>query len=428
MLAFCVVILAVLFAIGVPIYTSFALGGLAILAWVIGMPLNQLATMFFQSMNSFVLLAGPLFILAGNIMVRGGLAKPLTDFLYSFTARMPGGVAIATVIACTFIGALTGSTIATLAAVGLIMYPAMTGANYDEGYSGGVLCSASNLGNLIPPSLAFILFGYLTETPVADLFMAGVFPGLLLAVMLGTTASLIARKRGFPLLPGVGWENRGRLFIKALPALLMPLIILGGIYGGIFTPTEAGAVACVYGIIVSAVFFRKLTWKLFWACVSDTTSLATTILMLIAGAMFLGKVFTLLGFPQAISKWVIEIGLGQLGFLFLFVAMYAVLGCIMEGLALMFVTMPLIFPAAAALNIDPLHLGVVFCVSILVAGMTPPVSIFVYATGAMFKIEAGKVTRGVLPFLAVTFCALIFIVFFPAISVWLPNTMIGVAR
>jgi C4-dicarboxylate transporter DctM subunit len=425
MLVFCIVILTLLFAIGVPIYMGFALGGLTILLFVVGIPLNQLAAMFFNSMNSFVLLAGPLFILAGNIMVRGGLAKPLTEFLFSLTARMPGGVAIATVIACTFIGALTGSTIATLAAVGLIMFPAMIDANYGRGYSGGVLCSSSNLGNLIPPSLAFILFGYLTDTSVAKLFMAGVLPGCLLAALLSTTSLLIAKRRGFPLMQGVGWRERGHLFVKALPALFMPIIILGGIYGGIFTPTEAAAVACVYGIIASILITRELNWKGFWTCLTDTSRLVGMILMLIAGAMFLGKAFALLGFPQAITKWVIAAELGPMGFLFLFIAMYAALGCIMEGLALMFVTLPLIFPTAVALGINPMHLGVVFCVSVLMAGMTPPVSVFVYATAGMFNIEVEDMTRGVLPFLGVTFIFLIILVLFPQISAWLPDTIIG---
>jgi C4-dicarboxylate transporter DctM subunit len=426
MLSISIVILALLFAIGVPIYMAFALGGLCILLFVIGMPLGQLAAMFFESMNSFVLLAGPLFILAGNIMLHGGMGRPLTEFLYGLTARLPGGVAVATVVACTFTGALTGSTIATMAAVGLIMFPAMVGADYDKGYSSGILCASSNLGNLIPPSLAFIMFGYLTDTSVAGLFMAGVLPGLLLALLLSLTAMIIAKRRKFPAMEGIRWNERGRLFVQALPALIMPVIILGGIYGGVFTPTEAAAVACVYGLLASIFIFRKLTWGAFWLCLTESTKLVGMILILIAGALFLGKAFTLLGFPQAISIWVVEAKLGPMGFLILFVILYAVLGCIMEGLAIMFVTLPLIFPAALALNINPMHLGVVFCISVLMAGMTPPVSVFVYAASGMFRVPIAEVTRGVLPFLAVTFVVLLIITFFPDISTFLPKTMVGV--
>lgn len=423
MLIISIVILTILFAIGVPIYMSFALGGLVLLLSVVGIPLNQLAAMFFNSMNSFILLAGPLFILAGNIMVHGGLAKPLTEFMNSFTARMPGGVAIATVFACTFIGSLTGSTMATLAAVGLIMFPAMSSANYDRGYSGGVLCASSNLGNLIPPSVAFILFGYLTDTSVAKLFMAGILPGLLLALLLSVTAMFIAKRKRFQLIEGMGWRDRWFLFVKALPAIFMPVIILGGIYGGVFTPTEAAAVACVYGLIIGVFVYRKLNWMSFWNCVTETSKLVGMILILIAGAMLLGKAFTLIGFPQTISRWVVGMRLGSMGFLFLFIFMFIILGCIMEGLALMFVTIPLIVPAALAVNIDPIHLGIVFCFSVLIAGMTPPVSIFVYATAGMFKIPIEEVAMGVLPFLAITIVTLIIIVLFPEISIWLPRTM-----
>jgi C4-dicarboxylate transporter DctM subunit len=225
---------------------------------------------------------------------------------------------------------------------------------------------------------------------------------------------------------GVDWKERSRLFVLALPALFMPVIILGGIYGGVFTPTEAAAVACVYGLVASVLIFRKLTWRTLWMCFTDTTKVVGMILILIAGAIFLGKAFTLLGFPQAISMWVVNAGLGPKGFLFLFVAMYGLLGCVMEGLAIMFVTLPLIFPAALTLQINSMHLGVVFCISVLMAGMTPPVSVFVYATAGMFKIPIEEVTRGVLPFLAVTFLALLIITFFPEISTLLPRTMVGV--
>lgn len=423
MLAISIVILAILFALGVPIFMAFGIGGLLILLYVIGVPLGQMATMFFESMNSFVLLAGPLFVLAGNIMLHGGMGKPLTEFLHSLTARMHGGVAVATVIACTFIGALTGSTMATLAAVGLIMFPAMVEAGYEKGYSAGVLCASANLGNLIPPSLVFILFGYLTDTSVAGLFMAGILPGLLMAFLLGMTAMIIAKKKRFPLMERVNWKRRRHLFARALPALFMPVIILGGIYGGIFTPTEAAAVACVYGLLVSLLVFRQLTWRRFWNCLSDTTKIVGMLLILIAGAMFLGKAFTLVGFPQVISQWVADSGMGKIGFLMLFIAMYALLGCIMEGMAIMFVTLPLIYPASVSLGIDTMQLGVIFCIAILMAGMTPPVSVFVYAASGMFGVPISDVTKGVLPFLAVTFVTLIIIVLVPQISTFLPALM-----
>ena len=423
MLAFGIVILAILFAIGSPIYIAFALGGIVILLFYCGMPLNQLGSLYFDSINSFVLLAGALFILAGNLMIHGGIAKPLVNFLSSFTARVPGGVAIAAIIACTFIGALTGSIAATLAAVGIIMFPAMIEAKYTRGYSGGVLCSSANLGVLIPPSIIFILFGFLTETSVAQLFMAGVMPGLVLAVLLSGVAIVVARRKQFPLLPGATWKERGRLFIKALPAIFMPVIILGGIYGGIFTPTEAAAVACVYCIIIGIFVYRGLNWENFWTSVKDTVQVAGFILLMIAGGMVLGKGFMLVGFPQAICNWVVASGLGPTGFLLMMAAVFVGMGFFIEGMAMMFITVPLFVPAAILLDVNLLHLGVIFCISVCIAGITPPVSIFLYLTSGMFDVKIEELIREVLPFLIVMVIVLFIIVLFPEISIWLPGTM-----
>jgi C4-dicarboxylate transporter DctM subunit len=424
MLTFSIVVLAILFAIGSPIYMAFSLGGLLILFFIVGFPLNQLTGMFFNSLNSYVLLAGPLFILAGNFMVRGGLSTPLSQLMNSCTNRIPGGVAVATILACTFIGALTGSAFATIAAVGIALFPAMVGAGYSRGYSGAVLCCAGNLGILIPPSIVFILFGYLADISVGQLFIAGVLPGLVMAALLCGVAIATAMRKRFPLLPSVTWRERGRLFIRALPALFMPIVILGGIYGGIFTPTEAAAVACVYSIIIGIFIYRGLNWKNFWGSLSDTTQLVGSILLLIAGGTFLGKAFILIGFPQAICNWVIESGLGPTGFLLILAAVFAGLGCIMEGMVIMFVTLPLIMPAANILGIDMLHLGVIFCISIMVSGVTPPVAIVLYITAGMFDTPVEKIIREVLPFLVAMIISLLIIVFLPQISVWLPGKML----
>lgn len=423
MVIFGIVVTAILFAIGAPIYVGFALGSTIIILLFIGIPPAQIGAMYFGSINSFVLLAGALFVLAGNLMIHSGVSKALVNWLSSFVARVPGGVAVATIITCTFVGALTGSIIATLAAVGFIMFPAMMDAKYTRGYSGSVLCSSANLGVLIPPSIIFILFGFLTETSVTKLFIAGIMPGLVLATLLSTVAVLVARRKQFPLLPGVTWKERGRLFIKALPAIFMPVIILGGIYGGIFTPTEAAAVACVYCIIIGVFVYRRLNWKNFWASVTDTVQVAGMILLMIAGGMVLGKAFMLVGFPQTICNWVVSSGLGSTGFLLLLAAVFVGLGFFIEGMAMMFITVPLFIPSAAMLDINLLHLGVIFCIAITIAGITPPVSIFLYATCGMFEVKIEELIREVLPFLAVMIIVLFIIALFPEISLWLPGTM-----
>ncbi len=423
MLSIIVTILA--FAIGAPIYIGFAVGSMLIVLLDIGMPPAQLAAMYFSSIDSFVLVAGLLFMLAGNLMVYSGTSKALVNFLTSFVSQIPGGVAVATIMACAFIGALTGSIIATLAAVGFIMFPAMTDAKYSKGYSGAVLCSSATLGNLIPPSIIFILFGFLTETSVSELFMAGVMPGLLLAILLSLVAVVVARIKGFPSAERVDFRERGRLFIKALPGLFMPLIILGGIYGGIFTPTEAASVACVYCILIGVFVYRQLTWKNFVDSLRDTVQVGGMVLLMISGGMVLGKAFMLIGFPQAICNQVISMGLGQTQFLVLLAVVFVLIGFFIEGMAILFITIPLVVPAAISLNISLVHLGVIFCVSILIAGITPPVSTFLYATSGMFNINISEMIKDVIPFLAIMILALFLIVIFPEIALWLPGTMVN---
>lgn len=423
MFVFGIFISAILFAIGAPLYLGFALGGIIIIVCHMGFPLSEIGTLYFTGIDSFSLLAGLLFILAGHLMVHGGTGKPLVDFLGSFTARFPGGLGIATIITCAFMGALTGSTAATIASVGLIMFPAMIGAKYDRGYSAGLLCSAGNLGNLIPPSVFFIIYGFLTEQPIAELFVAGVVPGLLLAALLSVTALVIAKKRRFPLMPSVTWRQRGRMFLKALPGLFMPVIILGGIYGGIFTPTEAAAVACIYCLLTGAFVYRELTLKVILISLKDTSQVAAQVLIMIAGGILFGKAFILVGFPQAINGWVVDIGLSQTGFLFLLTIVFMGLGCIMDGLCVMFVAIPLIMPAAIALDINLIHLGVIFCFSVLISGITPPVSMFLYLTAGLFETRVTEVMRSILPFLWITIIVLFIIVLFPSLSLWLPKTM-----
>ena len=423
MFIFGIVISAILFAIGAPLYLGFALGGIIIIVCHMGFPISEIGTLYFAGIDSFPLLAGLLFILAGNLMMHGGVGKPLIDFLGSFTARLPGGMAIATIIACAFMGALTGSTAATIASVGIIMFPAMVGAKYDKGYSAGVLCSAGNLGNLIPPSVFFIIYGFLTEQPIAELFVAGVVPGLLLALLLSVTALVIAKRRLFPLMPSVTWKERGRMFLKALPGIFMPVIILGGIYGGIFTPTEAAAVACVYCILISTLVYRGLTWKNILISLRNTTQVVGQVLIMIAGGILFGKAFILVGFPQAINSWVVDVGISPMGFLFLLTIAFMGLGCIMDGLCVMFVTIPLIMPAVIALEINLIHLGVIFCFSVLISGITPPVSMFLYFTAGLFETRVAEVMRSILPFLVITIIVLFIIVLFPWLSLWLPGTM-----
>lgn len=419
-----IVICVILFAIGVPLYVAFGTGGLIIILFYAGFSIRQLAAMYFDTINSFVLLAVPLFIFAGSLMVHGGISKPLVQLFDSFSSRMPGGLAVASIAAAAFIGAMTGSAFATLAMVGLVMFPPMK-ANYGRGYSAGVLCSSCTLGNFIPPSIVLIVFGFLTEQSVGRLFMGAIMPGLLLAALLAVTAMLIARRKKFPLAPTVGWRERGRLFVKALPAIFMPVIILGGIYGGIFTPTEAAAVACVYCLLIGAFVYRGLNWKSIWASLTETADLSGRILIIIVAGMMIARSFMLAGFPAAVSNWVVAAGLTPMALLLFAILAFLGLGMIMEAGAVMFVLMPLMWPSVIALGIDPIHLGIIFCISMGIASITPPMALAMFVTSSLFDTPIEELTRGVLPFLGVMILAMVIITIFPEISLWLPGTMLG---
>lgn len=424
MLAFGIAVLAILLVSGVPIFMAFALGGLIFVTFHTGLPLYNVGVFFFDSIDNWIMLAVPLFMLAGQLMVESGMGKALVDWLSGFVGRVPGGIAISAIIASAFVGALAGQNLAVLGSVGVVLFPAMMAAKYDKGYSGGVLCASSQLGFLIPPSVVFIIYGYLTQTSVAQLFIAGIIPGLLLTALLSIPAIVIAKRREFPAMPRATWKEQKTRVIKALPSIMMPIIVLGGIYGGVFTPTEAAGVACVYALIIGAFVYRQLTWKNIWASALEAARLTSIILILFCGVMLLGRAINIMGLPQAIGNWVIGGGLTAPIFLVLLCLAFIALGTIMDAFAMVAV-LPVVLPAVQLLGIDTVHLGVIFVVASMIGTMTPPVAGVIYFTGALFSIPTTETIRGVLPFLAIMIIALFIFAFFPVISTWLPSTMYG---
>jgi C4-dicarboxylate transporter DctM subunit len=424
MLAFGIIVFAILLASGVPIFMAFALGGLIIVTLHTGLPLYNIGIFFFDSIDNWIMLAVPLFILAGQLMVESGMGKTLIDLLSSFVGRVPGGIAISAIVASAFVGALTGTNLAVLGSVGVVLFPAMMRAKYGGGYSGGVLCASSQLGFLIPPSVVFIIYGFLTHTSVAELFIAGIIPGVLLTVLLSIPAIVIAKIRRFPPMPRASWKERNDRFVKAIPSIIMPIIVLGGIYGGVFTPTEAAGVACVYTLIIGAFVYRRLTLRTIWAATIEAARLTAIILILFCGVMLLNRAINFIGLPQAIGNWVTAGALNPYAFLVLLCVAFIVLGMIMDAFAMVAV-LPVVLPAIQLLGIDTVHLGVIFVVASMIGTMTPPAAAAIYFTSALFSIPTAETIRGVLPFLAIMIIGLFIFVFFPVISTWLPGTMFG---
>jgi C4-dicarboxylate transporter DctM subunit len=422
MLIFGIVVFALLLVTGVPIFMAFALGGLIILTLYSGMPLYNIGIFFFDSIDNWIMIAVPLFILAGQLMAESGMGKILVDVMAGVFGRVPGGIAVTAIAASAFCGALVGSNLAVLASIGVVLYPSMVAAKYDRGYSAGVLCAASQLGFLIPPSIIFIIYGFLTQTSVAKLYMAGILPGIFLAVVLAIPAILIARRKGFPPMPRASLNEQGIRLAKALPALMMPVIVLGGIYGGIFTPTEAAAIACIYTLLIGAFVYRRLTWKNIWSSSIESARLTGIILILLCSVMLMNRSLSIIGFPQAMGNWVTQGGITAPVFLMLLCVVLLILGMIVDAVGLVAV-FPVIMPAIHALNIDTIQLGVIFVAASMIGTMTPPAAGALYFTSALFKLPTTQVIRGILPFLAATTVAMFIFVFWPGISTWLPGTM-----
>jgi C4-dicarboxylate transporter, DctM subunit len=424
MLAFGIIVFFILLLTGVPIFISFALGGLIIVSLVAHLPFFNMGIFFFDSVNSWIMLAVPLFIFAGQLMAESGMGKTLVDVMAGFVGRVPGGIGVTAIAASAFCGSLVGSNLAVLGSVGVILYPVMVANKYDKSYCAGLLCAASQLGFLIPPSIVFIIYGFLTQTSVAKLYIAGILPGILTALLLVIPAIYIAKKKGFPPMPRSGFKQQMNRLKRALPAIFMPLIVLGGIYGGIFTPTEAAAVACIYTALVGVLVYRGLNFKNIWRSAIEAARLTAIIMILLCAVMLFSRALNFIGLPQAVGKWVIAQGLSAQGFLFLLCAVFLILGIFMDAFAMVAI-MPVVLPAVQQLGIDTIQLGVVFVVASMIGTMTPPAAGAIYFTSSLFKLPTIDTIRGIIPFLGITVVAMFIFAIWPSVSTWLPATMLG---
>jgi C4-dicarboxylate transporter, DctM subunit len=424
MLALGIIIAFGLFAVAVPISISFGLGAAVALVFNYHMPFATLSNMMFGGLNHFTWVAVPLFVFAGNLMVYSKSAEALLDFIQAMIGHIVGGIAAGAVIACCFFAALSGSGGATIASVGTVFLPRMRAMGYGEGFSAGLISVTGTLGNLIPPSLFFIIYGMLAEESIAVLFAAGLIPGLLTGFMIMVTALVICTRSKVAVLKKEPWSVRGKTFVHALPALSIPIIILGGIYAGIFTPTEAATIACVVAI-AAGFYYKGMNWQVYKKSAYGTLRVTSVLLFLIATATLLGKVLVLSGLPQAMTNQVIAWNLSPTAFLLGFTVVLLILGTFMEGTPMLYVTLPLVMPCAIALNISIIHLGVIYCLAVLVGQITPPVGIMLYMGSSIAKLPPEVVIRGAMPFLLTMIVALLLICIFPGISLFLPNLMTG---
>ncbi|HOZ65160.1 MAG TPA: TRAP transporter large permease [Burkholderiaceae bacterium] len=374
--------------------------------------------------NSYVLLAVPLFVFAANIMNAGTVSERIFDFCRILVGRMRGGLAQVDILVSVVFSGMSGSAIADAAGPGLVTIRQMLKKpEYPRGFAGAVVVASATIGPIIPPSIPMIIYALVSGASVGALFLGGLIPGLLMALVMMVVVHFIAVKRNMPReapIPLREWPTI--LFRGALP-LSMPIVLLGGIYSGAFTPTEAAAVAALHALILAAVVYRGLTWRSFWGVVMESTRGSAVITMILAGSFVLNYAFTAEGVPQAMAVWVEGMHLSSIMFLLMVNLMFLVLGCFLDVSVLLLVFVPMLLPAARLLGIDLVHFGVVVVLNMMIGLITPPFGMLLFVTKALTGIPIGEIVREGWLFLVMLLVLLLALTLFPQIVLWLPQTM-----
>lgn len=421
-------LLLVMLATGTPIFISIGLLGSAGLFILLGTGIAsqlQVALIGFQTLTSFTLCALPLFIFAGALFALSGLTDSLFDLCSLWLSRLPGNLAMATMVTCALFAAMCGSSVATAATIGLIAVPAMIKRGYEPSLAVGTSAVGGTLATMIPPSLHYILYGELTESSIGQLFMAGVFPGIMLVALYMGYIYLKCRKDPRYAPPAdVSWKARIAALKRSWLMLLIPVIVLGGIYSGIFTPTEAAAVAVIYGLFL-CILTGRLRWKTLVPAMRDCTLSSCMVLMIIFGAMVFGSVVTILQIPQAITKFVMTASIPLWALLLSLTILWLILGCFLDVVAIMVITIPIVFPPLKALGVDPIWLGVFSALTMEIGMVTPPFGINLFTIQGVTKQKFETVVKGVAPFLVAMLLGLIIIWIWSPLSTWLPMKMFG---
>lgn len=415
-------LLLFLFA-GLPV--AFSLGTTSVLlVFLYELPMKIIANTLFTSLDSFVVIAIPLFVLMSQILLDGKVGDNLFEVMNAWVRHLPGGLAIATILACAFFAAISGSGAATAATIGMVAYPAMMARGYDKKLILGLLACGGTLGILIPPSIPLIIYGAVTEESVGKLFMAGIIPGLVLTSLLVVLAVYLSKRGGYAPLEPVSWAERIQVTRRSIWGIALPFLILGGIYTGAFTPTEAASVGLVYSLLLTLVIYRTLRIRDLPGVCLKAVRTSCMIAMIIAGAILFGRVMTLLEIPQKLTALIIAWQLSPLTFVVAMNVLMILLGCILETVSIILLTMPLVAPILGALNIDPIWYAIVLTVNMEMALVTPPVGMNLYVINGLDKdIRMAEVIRGVAPFIILMGAFLIFTMLFPPMSTWLPSMM-----
>ncbi|MBC7573442.1 MAG: TRAP transporter large permease subunit [Herminiimonas sp.] len=415
------VLLLALMLTGMPISISLGLTVLTFLFTMTSVPIESVALKLFTGIEKFEIMAIPFFILAGNFLTHGGVARRMINFASSMVGHWHGGLALAGVMACALFAAVSGSSPATVVAIGSIILPAMVRQGYPKSFGAGVITTSGALGILIPPSIVMVMYSVSTNTSVGKLFMAGVVPGLLLATFLGLTTWYLARKHGYPRLPKASWGERFVAFRKSAWGLLLIVIVMGGIYTGVFTPTEAAAMAAVYAFVVALFVYKDMGWKQVPRVLLDSAAMSAMLLYIITNAVLFSFLMTSEGIPQAMAGWILDKGFGIVTFLLVVNVLLLLAGNVMEPSSIVLIMAPILFPVATKLGIDPVHFGIIMVVNMEVGMCHPPVGLNLYVASGITKMGISELTVAVLPWLLTMLAFLVLITYVPQITMFLPD-------
>lgn len=417
------ILLLTLMLTGMPISISLGLTVLTFMFFLTNVPIEAVAMKLFTGLEKFEIMSIPFFILAGNFLMSGGVAKKMIHFANTLVGHWHGGLALAGVLACAFFAAVCGSSPATVVAIGSIIMPAMVAQGYPKRFGAGVITTSGSIGILIPPSIVMIIYAVSTNTSIGALFMAGIIPGLVLTFLLGFTTWFLAKKRGYPRQKKASWMECLVAFKEGAWGLFLIVIVMGGIYSGIFTATEAAAVSAVYAFIVAVFVYEDLPLKKVFNVLLDSANLSAMILYIITNAILFSFLMTHENIPQTMADWMIGKNLNWVAFLFFVNILLLLAGNVMEPSSIILVLAPILFPIAMKLGIDPIHFGIIITVNMEVGMCHPPVGLNLFVASGIAKMGMTELTIAVMPWLCTMLAFLILVTYWPGLSLWLPRAL-----
>lgn len=421
-----IVIFSILLALmltGMPISISLGLTVLTFLFTMTQVPLESVALKLFSGIEKFEIMAIPFFILAGNFLTHGGVARRMINFATSLVGHWYGGLALSGVLACALFAAVSGSSPATVVAIGSILIPGMVKAGFPMRFGAGVIATSGALGILIPPSIVMVMYAIATNASIGALFMAGVIPGIVMASMLGAVTWHRAKKFNYPRQPKASWKERWLTFRESVWGLMLIIVVMGGIYTGFFTPTEAAAMSAVYSFVVAVFIYKDLTIKQVPKVLLNSANMSAMLLYIITNAVMFSFILANENIPQELTNWLIDKGLGQIAFLLAVNLILLMAGNFMEPSSIMLIFAPIVFPVAIKLGIDPIHLGILMVVNMEVGMCHPPVGLNLYVASGLTKMGITDLTVAVWPWLLTMLVFLGIVTYWPTLSLWLPRTL-----